>query len=203
LHGLAGHHRKTWTQGERFWLEDFLPKDIPEARIFTFRYNSAVAFSRTASGIEDFARLLLERLYALRRPYKGTPRKLVFICHSLGGIVLKKALIVAHERSERYQSISRDVSGVMFMGTPHRGAEIAYWTRILGALANVPLLGSIRTDLLKDLAPKSVCLGNICSQFVERASKLDIVTIYERQIIQGLNGLVCLYKDDWMKMLLI
>jgi hypothetical protein len=78
----------------------------------------------------------------------------------------------------------------MFMGTPHRGAEIAYWTRILGAFANVPLLGSIRTDLLKDLAPKSVRLGNICSQFVERAGKLDIVTIYERQIIKGLSDLV-------------
>jgi hypothetical protein len=69
------------------------------------------------------------------------------------------------------------------MGTPHRGADIAYWSKILGKLANVPLLGSVRTDLLKDLEPKSKTLGEICSQFVERGQKLQIFTC-------GLNDLV-------------
>lgn len=75
------------------------------------------------------------------------------------------------------------------MGTPHRGADIAYWTKILGKLANVPLLGSIRTNLLKDLEPKSRVLGEICSQFVERGQNLQIFTFYERVKTLGLNDL--------------
>jgi hypothetical protein len=76
------------------------------------------------------------------------------------------------------------------MGTPHRGADIAYWTKILGKLANIPLLGSIRTELLKDLAPKSSVLGEICSQFVERGVNLKIFSFYERVKTSGLNDLV-------------
>ena len=45
LHGLNGNPYKTWTDGERFWLQDFLPASIPEARIFTYGYNSKLAFS--------------------------------------------------------------------------------------------------------------------------------------------------------------
>ena len=76
------------------------------------------------------------------------------------------------------------------MGTPHRGADIAYWGRILGKLANLPLMGSIRTELLKELQPKSVTLGEICSQFVERGSKLQMYSFYERVKTTGLNDLV-------------
>ncbi|KAH7304874.1 hypothetical protein BKA65DRAFT_544110 [Rhexocercosporidium sp. MPI-PUGE-AT-0058] len=108
----------------------------------------------------------------------------------LGGIVLKKALVIAHERSDRYGSISKDTFGVMFMGTPHRGSDLAFWAGILDSIGDIPALGSIRTQLLQDLQPKSACLGSICSQFVERAKSLRIFTIYERLKIKGLPGLV-------------
>jgi hypothetical protein len=78
----------------------------------------------------------------------------------------------------------------MFMGTPHRGSDAAFWAGILGSIADVLTLGSIRTKLLQDLQPKSACLGSICSQFVERAKSLRIFTIYERLKIKGLPGLV-------------
>jgi hypothetical protein len=76
------------------------------------------------------------------------------------------------------------------MGNPHWGADVAYWSKILGKLANVPLLGSIRTNLLKDLEPKSRTLGEVCSQFVERGQKLPIFTFYERAKTLGLNDLL-------------
>jgi hypothetical protein len=36
----------TWTNSEtkKCWPKDFLPKDIPEARIMTFGYNADAAF---------------------------------------------------------------------------------------------------------------------------------------------------------------
>ncbi|KAK3638983.1 hypothetical protein LTR56_012706 [Elasticomyces elasticus] len=78
----------------------------------------------------------------------------------------------------------------MFMGTPHRGSDSAYWGRILGNIGNIPMLASLRTDLLKDLKPRSTTLGDICSQFVERATTLHIITLYERQKITGLPTLI-------------
>ncbi|PVH74731.1 hypothetical protein DL98DRAFT_658590 [Cadophora sp. DSE1049] len=117
-------------------------------------------------------------------------RPMIFICHSLGGIVLKKALIIANEKADRYSSISRDTFGVMFMGTPHRGSDVAFWGRLFGTMADVFTPGSIRTQLLQDLQPKSSCLGDICLQFVERSQSLRIFTMYERLKIKGLPGLV-------------
>lgn len=76
------------------------------------------------------------------------------------------------------------------MGTPHRGSDAANWSKILGRVANIPLLGSIRTDLLEDLKPKSELLMTISSDFVERGAGLSIFSIYERKFIPGLMDLV-------------
>lgn len=98
--------------------------------------------------------------------------------------------MIAHERSSRYNQLLNAIKGVVFMGTPHRGADIAYWSRILGKMANIPLMGSIRTNLLSDLVPKSATLGEISSQFVERGKSLQIFSFYERVKTSGLNDLV-------------
>lgn len=68
VHGLNGKARKTWLDAEsgKIWLEDFLPAAVPEARVMTFGYDSALAFSRSKAGIETFARDLLNRLKMVR-----------------------------------------------------------------------------------------------------------------------------------------
>jgi hypothetical protein len=68
VHGLNGSGRKTWTDKETgtFWLEDLLPTSFPTARIMTFAYDSALAFSKSKAGVETFARDLLNRLRMLR-----------------------------------------------------------------------------------------------------------------------------------------
>ena len=48
VHGLQGDAYKTWEHDNRsLWLRDFLPADIPNARIMTFGYDSTVAFSKS------------------------------------------------------------------------------------------------------------------------------------------------------------
>ncbi|KAI0543731.1 hypothetical protein F4679DRAFT_577412 [Xylaria curta] len=182
VHGLNGKAYKTWTDSGKLWLADFLPLDIPRARIFTYGYNSAVAFSSSAS----------RRLMAKRRLFlHADKRPLLFICHSLGGVVVKRALVIAHERSRRYGSITQDTFGIMFLGTPHRGSDVAFWGKLFGSLANIVTIGSIRTQLLDDLKRKSDILGATCSQFVERSQSLHrIFSIYERVRVKGLSSLV-------------
>ncbi len=93
VHGLQGDAYKTWKHDNGpLWLRDFLPADIPEARIMTFGYDSAVAFSKSVAKIEDKALELLNHLSAKRSlaAHAGPSKPTVFICHSLGGIVVKK-----------------------------------------------------------------------------------------------------------------
>ncbi len=44
------------------WLKDFLPNDLPNARIMLFGYNANVAFEPSTSGIHDQAEDLLGKL---------------------------------------------------------------------------------------------------------------------------------------------
>jgi len=64
-------------------------------------------------------------LYSLNR--ERTQRKpIIFIAHSLGGILVKEMLSYADASKEReFLEIVEDVSAVVFMGTPHRGSEAA------------------------------------------------------------------------------
>lgn len=49
------------------WLRDFLPDQIPNARIMSYGYNSIVAFTKSVGDIDDFARDLLTRLSGKRQ----------------------------------------------------------------------------------------------------------------------------------------
>jgi hypothetical protein len=69
VHGLTGHPDKTWTAPDSgtLWLRDFLPKDIPNARILTFRYNSSIASFTTRSSVSRIAEGLLGCLAEQRK----------------------------------------------------------------------------------------------------------------------------------------
>lgn len=92
VHGLQGDAYKTW-QHDNGWLRDFLPADIPNARIMAFGYNSTVTFSKSVAKIEDKALELLNHLSSKRSSpaASNSLKPIVFICHSLGGIIVKKS----------------------------------------------------------------------------------------------------------------
>lgn len=136
-------------------------------------------------------------------------RPIIFVCHSLGGIVVKKvvlrsrlsiggvllsfnlkALILAHETGVYYAEILSSCRGIIFMGTPHRGADIASWALRVSQIANTVALLSLRTDLLKNLTYNSTILRDISTQFVHRAMGIQIRTFIEREFALPLSGLV-------------
>ena len=65
VHGLQGDAFKTWQyENGPIWIRDFLLKDLPFARIFTYGYESAV-FGNSAATIEDKALSLLNKIPSL------------------------------------------------------------------------------------------------------------------------------------------
>ena len=196
VHGLQGDAYKTWEHDNGFlWLRDFLPADIPDARIMTFGYDSTVAFSKSVANIEDKALELLNHLSAKRSPAAGGPSKpIFFISHSLGGIVVKKALILAHERDSNldYKDILHNTRAIAFLGVPHRGSDSAWWA---GFAANLLKNASIGTStniaLLSDLEKGSTTLANISQQFVDRTQDMIIYTFYETERLRGVMVCSC------------
>ncbi|KAH6651265.1 hypothetical protein F5144DRAFT_478620, partial [Chaetomium tenue] len=91
VHGLRGHPLESWMDADRLWLRDFLPSQFRYVRVFTFGYESDLAFAGDGSNIPDHATMLLEELSRIRRrDGAATQRRTIFICHSLGGILFKQ-----------------------------------------------------------------------------------------------------------------
>jgi hypothetical protein len=68
LHGITGDAYDTWThENGTFWLRDFLPKEFPGARIFSFGYPAEVFCTLGTGDLDSFARSLLEDLKCERR----------------------------------------------------------------------------------------------------------------------------------------
>lgn len=95
VHGLnprnkVDHARATWTalRSRKLWLRDFLPNQIPKARIMIFGYNANVALGSGTDGVCEQATNLCQCLYHERQ--EAPNRSLIFICHSLGGLVVKR-----------------------------------------------------------------------------------------------------------------
>jgi len=77
------------------------------------------------------------------------------------------------------------------MGTPHLGSDKAVWAEFFARIGSIPMIGSAETDLLKDLKPKSREFGDIAASFVQRATGLRFVSMYECRPTYGFQVLSC------------
>jgi triacylglycerol esterase/lipase EstA (alpha/beta hydrolase family) len=125
VHGLGGHAYDTWRRGagdNTFWPA-WLSRDIPGLVAWTLDYEAPLSnWFGTAMPIQDRAKNVLECLLG-QRELKGHP--LVFVCHSLGGLVVKQVLRAADGRRAYGAAESTfldSVKGVVFIATPHTGS---------------------------------------------------------------------------------
>ncbi|KAI9660254.1 MAG: hypothetical protein M1831_003562 [Alyxoria varia] len=200
VHGLNGHPRDSWTfkngRTKVYSLQDFLPKALPGARIFTYGYDSRPFFSQSTGDISAYGRALLEELSLARESGVHASRRIVFICHSMGGLVCKKALVIANDKRDQFQWILDNTKAIFFFGTPHEGSDVAdtalvaspiYRLLDMAQLEFVSNQGKpVRKDLIKELSAKSKALDELCEQFVERTKDLKhVVSFYELNKYRG------------------
>jgi hypothetical protein len=93
----------------------------------------------------------------------------MFVCHSLGGIVVKKALIHCYrsvETDESLRFIYLSASGIIFFGKPHNKADIAKWGSLLRSINATVLLKKLpRRDPPTDQFVVSEQFGSGRDQF--------------------------------------
>lgn len=191
VHGLnpRGHNDhpfETWTHANRkFWPTEFLAEDIPYARIFVYGYNSSVTHPQTmtTASIKDHANTLLNLLDLERGPQQSLPPKIIFIGHSLGGLVIKQALLNAKE-DPKYNSIRTATSGLVFFGTPHRGAKAVELGKIAARVANFVSKGHASNDLLECLEHNSLFTRQMSDRFRHQLEDYRVVSFIEGKEVQ-------------------
>ncbi|MEU4762001.1 hypothetical protein AB0H12_02025 [Actinosynnema sp. NPDC023794] len=149
LHGLGGNARTTWSAGEAFW-PGWLGADVPGVGVWSVGYDASPSgWLGRAMPIQDRAVNVLARLQN-----EGVgERPLVFVTHSMGGLLAKQVLLHA-EGSPAYRSFAEAARGVVFLATPHTGADMAGYLKRLG-------LGLRLTAAVADLEPNSAYLRDL------------------------------------------
>ncbi|KAL9066656.1 MAG: hypothetical protein Q9161_007415 [Pseudevernia consocians] len=87
---------------EVMWLRDLLPGLVPNARIATYSYTSDWRKADVKTSLRKCGEQLLNVLFQNRSTKNdGHRRPLIFIGHSLGGLIVKQALVLAdHDERE-------------------------------------------------------------------------------------------------------
>jgi len=172
-----------------FWPQDLLPHRTPEAKIFTFGYDADIDSFWSSAGqntITQHAQSLLSDLTDLRRTSKAQAVPIIFVAHSLGGIIVKDALNQSASTWEnRQKDIVPSVFAVCFLGTPHRGSSTATTAR---RAYNLTTIVSKRPNLriLRSLEKNAETLDRIGNNFVQTMSQYDIkiYSFHEEQEIR-------------------
>ena len=197
VHGLGGDPINTWKNPKqsKSWLEDFLPSDVKGARIFTFGYNADVVFSDSTASVWDHSKSLLGSLLDERETEDERQRPIIFIAHSLGGIIVKQALVWAYMEPQ-YSNTLEHTLGVVFFGTPHRGSDKAgSYASVLAKTASA-VLYKPSSKLLETLKTNSEKLMDLTSQFKFHIPKVRIITFYEMQPTKPFKTSLVGYVDS-------
>ncbi|HRE18891.1 MAG TPA: hypothetical protein PLW86_17780, partial [Rhodocyclaceae bacterium] len=60
-------------------------------------------------------------------------RPVMFICHSLGGLLVKQVLRHAGDfGNPAWKAVATQTKAVVFLSTPHSGADLASWVQYIG-----------------------------------------------------------------------
>lgn len=129
IHGLGGDHVETWKPP----LGDAWPQRVanahPDVQVWALSYPAKVGQLLSIGEVDQPGTRGLSVLATERMITKkvGERRPCIFVCHSLGGLLVKRILLDAWAADPRNERRFRHegVKAVMFCGTPHRGSAIA------------------------------------------------------------------------------
>ncbi|KAK3899668.1 protein SERAC1 [Staphylotrichum tortipilum] len=206
VHGFNGNPRKTWTaQNGVYWPTDLLPRTLGDlhANILVYGYNADAAgypgqhsigfpgqHSHTPSDnpLHRHAQTLVSYL-TTHRQSKGTTRNpIIWVAHSLGGLLTKRALLHAYDIQDPHldhqRSIYVSTYGIIFLGTPHNGSNIAAWGGAAQKITNIfipRMLLTTETVLLKALKKDNEIVQELSNRFTHISQRFEIHMAHENQ----------------------
>lgn len=160
VHGLGGHAYDTWrcTPEEKSYWPLWLAEDVEGIAVYTLGYAAPPSnWLGTSMPLQDRVSNVRTRLLAALG-HEDVP--ITFVCHSLGGLIVKQLLLDLHQQKDRAPeaaALLNRVTQVVFMATPHTGSRkgtlldrlsfVAWPTSIARVLvANDPTLRNINVS---------------------------------------------------------
>ncbi len=176
----------TFPTGNVCWPRDLLKVDAPKCRIFTWGYDSSVAnVTQAASRATIFghSESLLNDICISRTSKDEAERPLVFVGHSLGGLVIKGALIRSSEyhfnkQDEELGAVYLSTKGIVFLGTPHRGSDLTPYGHIVAKVAKL-LLRNPNEKLISLLESESPILERQRRSFASISKDISLACVIE------------------------
>lgn len=103
---------------------------------------------------------------------------LIFISHSLGGLIAKKAyLLASSDPKSAYADIAQACAAFVFFSTPHRGF---HKSTVINDILSVSVPRWRSTTYSDVLTPQLAKLHDITEKFRDAASQFDITSFYEQ-----------------------
>ena len=188
VHGLnprskdaADHAWDTWRTPAgpegRLWLRDDLPQSVPKSRIFLYEYDATAVYGKDRDTFVGKANELLEAI-RIERDDMEESRPILLLGHSMGGLLIKQALINAHN-NPKYTPIKDATTGLAFFATPHHGGD---WMLVnLGGVAAkiASAMGFQKgDDVLETLKKGSIFADIMQEHWRHQLLKYDIISFW-------------------------
>lgn len=126
IHGLDGDVRKTWmaNPGNPGTSWPLWVSEDTGCPVWLLGYGAAMSrWKADAMALPRQATAIIETLSSEPRLIE---RPLVLVGHSLGGLIIKKALQQGMQQGvERHAEVAKNIRGIAFVGTPHFGSKLA------------------------------------------------------------------------------
>ena len=192
VHGLTGNAYTTWLYKDKgikvHWPSELLKQDLPDARIMSFGYDADIVNlwnPKSHSPLTGHAEDMVGALVRKRERTNTEDRKILFVGHSLGGLVIEHALSHSRKSVEKFlRKIEHFTVGIVFLGVPHCGADLGAWESFGTQLANIAKRPN--QDLLGVLKPGSEMLHLVENDFhkvlrlrKDEESEISITCFYE------------------------
>ena len=192
VHGLMGNAYNTWLYIDKgvkvHWPSELLKQDLPDARIMSFGYDADIVNlwnPKSHSPLTGHAVNMVGALVRKRERTNTEDRKILFVGHSLGGLVIEHALSHSRKSVEKFlRQIEQFTIGIVFLGVPHCGADLGAWQLLGTQMANI--LKRPNQDLLGVLKPGSEMLHLVEDDFhkilrlrKDEESEVSITCFYE------------------------
>lgn len=179
--GLVEHIDQEAGKEGTFWPGEWLSADFPQARLFSLRYKTKLTqWTGDSLLLQEVSSMLLEKLLAARI---GN-RPIVFVTHSMGGLVVKQMLYQA--KLNNLHDFLDNTVGIVFYSCPHFGSKLADMPWRMGLILRpAPTIGELRSG-----STRLIELNDFIRSLHNKGN-LEVLSFSETQvtpIVEGYGG---------------
>ena len=142
-----------------------------------FEYNASLLRNASNASIAAHARSLLNDVRNERLQADEKHRPLIFVAHSLGGLVVKQALTEA-TINKMHECLHTSIYGLVCFATPHLGYKRAGPADVAAKIGRATF-GEPASSLLTAMGKGSLINEILSDQFSHQVNKYAILTFYE------------------------